>query len=159
MSLHEIAMVLGEAYHWRKVINIEKAHQEADYNARLLVLTPIDGWTGKNDDQRKISKQKAESEDEALNAIRKRLMALGEDSEECEEKIATQIELRDAQRWAIREKLADALAARGETNPDEAADEPATEDAAEALAYVFDGEGQPPTFEEQAFEDNGEIPF
>jgi len=107
--LLEIAIELMAIYHHRHDHEITRAHRKADAEARILALTPPEGWPGKNAEQRDHERARALATDETLMARRKLLT-------EDEENIAsteTQIRILETERraleWGIRAEMVRAL--------------------------------------------------
>ena len=111
-KLFEIADRLGDLYKAQRGIQIELAHQEQDLAARVLTLTPADGWPGKNEGERKTAKEIAVANDEICQRINQRISELRDDLADSEGEADALREQRDALRWAATAKLADALEAK-----------------------------------------------
>lgn len=141
--MHEIADRLSELYRAKKDVQVRLAHTDDDYAARLLALTPRpDGWPGKNAEQRELAQATAEDADLALRALRQVRSELRDQLAHTETEIDALIERRDAQRWAIRERMARALEGHGQqySAVDEMLDEPLTSFNDEELRDTFLGE-------------------
>lgn len=130
--LLEIAQALAVLRRGLKDHQIELAHWEADIAARELFLTPVDGWTGKNAEQRDTAKAQALASDETVLAIRARQSTLRDQIAEAEGAIEDLEAQRRGLEWDARERLTDALA--GKRNGREPVEQAGHDDAADAEA-------------------------
>jgi len=107
--LLEIAIELMAIYHHRHDYDIRLVHRRADAEARVLALTPPDGWPGKNAEQRDLEKSRALAADETLKAMQV-LIAEDEESIASTNTQITMLELeRRAIEWGIRAEMVRAL--------------------------------------------------
>ncbi len=115
MSQHsELATQLAQLYRLRKTIQIELSHQEADYAARVIALSPADGWPGKNESQRDIAKASAVLSDEVCQRIQSQIRSLRDDLAQTEADIEAAEALRRGAEWETREGLRRVLGQGGE---------------------------------------------
>jgi len=109
MNMHEIATELGKLYQALRLLEVAKAHKEADLAGRKLFLTPAEGWPGKNDGERKTAAEKAWAKDDTCKAlatlIRENEGQIAEMLGQCQ---ALEAERR-AQEWNVRVLLIEAL--------------------------------------------------
>lgn len=127
-NLAELAGQLSDLYKARKNLQIELAHLDADTEARKVFITPAAGWLAdlpkSNEGQREIARLKAFAADEILKACEQKARQLHDQLSEVEMQIECLQEMASAERWRIREKLADALTSKAqgervETSPKE----------------------------------------
>ncbi len=155
-KLQELAQQLAGLYRARKSLQVDADHVSAAIEARQLMLTPAEGWPGKNDSQRDTARDKALAADPELADMRQELSALRDKLAGSEGEIEALQAVASAERWAVRERLADALAARQvERSDDPSGEMPAFSDAeddeavlaAEMAAEEID-DGKPVDFSE-----------
>ena len=115
-TMPEIAMLLAEQYNQKSQCAIALSHCDLDYDARLLAITPVEGWTGKNAEERKLASERAAAADLALSEIAKTRLA----NQDALAVIGATIDSLEAERraleWGIRGILAQALAGLRESN-------------------------------------------
>lgn len=111
-----IADQLADLYKSVKGIEIELSHQEADLVPHILRLAG-EGWEGKNEEQRKLDREKKIAGDETCKFIQARITELRVDLADAEGEIEALREQRDALRWQTRERLATALEAKYGVTP------------------------------------------
>lgn len=114
--LIEIAIDLGKLYQERIGAEIHKGRIESDLEARIVFMTPAEGWPGKNAEQREIEKARAIEADGPCQEMRGVLRELENDLAD----IRAEIDALEAERrgleWMIRGRLADALSGRRENH-------------------------------------------
>ena len=112
----EIAAQLGQAYTFKAEKAISLANANRDLEVRMLVITPAEGWPGKNAEERKLAQERGATEDKDIEALRgiirereNELTAIqaGIDSLEAE---------RRALEWEVRATLATALSGKQEVH-------------------------------------------
>lgn len=136
----EIARELGRLYGERAEVEKRIYHIGQDRAARLVVLTPLEGWPGKNEGARKAASETAIATDETLAKI------AGQDQEKREELagINVQVETLEAERraleWDIRHDIVKMLRGRQQ----ESAYEPADGIAEHAMDQAAFGEAGAP---------------
>ena len=146
-KLQELAGQLADLYKVRKNLQVNIDHTSAEIEARKLDLTPAEGWPGKNEEQRSIAREKAFAGDRDLCAMNLALSGLRDDLAGFEADIEGLQVVASAERWAVREKLADALLARGvEASDDQDPEAPEFSDVEDdASGYVDFSEFKPAT--------------
>ncbi len=92
-------------------VAVELAHQQDDYEQRKIMLVPVDGWPGKNADDRKVAEQRAYLTDDILIKIRAKITSLNEQAEVLNLSMFALETERRAIEWGISARLADALEA------------------------------------------------
>lgn len=106
-------MPLPEMYRERAAITVAKWQAAQDLERRKLDLTPIEGWPGKNEEQRNTAREKAFAGDEITQNLSKTVSEL----ESRLGLLAGEIEASEAERraeeWRIRARMVDALEHRG----------------------------------------------
>ncbi len=133
-TLITLATVLAQLYRERAALNLTEWQITKDIQARELALTPADGWPGKNEAARETAMRQAFAADETLSNLNSDLFYLKRDQAVNEgEREAREAERR-AYEWQIRQRLCDALQARGivSTGDDSAFDE-VTQQASDQL--------------------------
>lgn len=138
--LLEIAQALSVLRRGLKDHQIELAHWEADIAARELFLTPVDGWTGKNESARDAARDRAFAEDAQLKEQRAKRDELRRVVADLESQVAALEDERRAWEWAIRDRLVEALS--GRRNGREAVEQTAFDDGADQ-ALVEEAETLP----------------
>lgn len=131
-TLKKIASDLGELYRLRQLNELRAWQLEQDLAARKVYLTPVDGWPGKNAEQREIEAQRVFGQDGTCQQIGQAISDLREDAAEVTGHIEALEAERRAAEWAIRGRLADALAGRMNGRHGDAA-ESAFDDAADLV--------------------------
>lgn len=145
-DLLSLANRLGELYQSKRGAQIELAHQEADLEGNILRLTPDDGWPGKNEENRRLARERALADDQACRNIAARMTELRDDLADLEAEIDALDAERRAREWMIRQQLVEALMVRAvqqnhkdgdraEQAFDDAADGAAMETALDALPF------------------------
>lgn len=110
-SLHEIAAELAEKRQIKAQTELLKWQAGKDMEARLIELTPPEGWPGKNDGQRAAAKAKALAADDAyMTASDQADMAAGA-LFELDAQIAALEDERRAAEWEVRLRQVETLAA------------------------------------------------
>lgn len=111
-SLHEIAAELAEKRQIKAQTEMLKWQAGKDMEARLIELTPPEGWPGKNDGQRAAAKAKALAADDAyMTASDQADMATGA-LIELDAQITALEDERRAAEWEIRLRQVQALEAQ-----------------------------------------------
>lgn len=114
--ISDYAQTLAALYRQRKDRQVALSHLEADAEARKKYLVPAGGWLSDQPkatvDQRKQACETACFNDEVLKAIALKTGELRDALADVEAEILALEELASAERWAIREKIAQALLAR-----------------------------------------------
>lgn len=124
-NLTSIAQHLSQLYRERAALNLTEWQINRDIQTRELSLTPADGWPGKNEAARETAMRQAFAADEALQRLNDDLSHVKKDQATNEgEREALETERRACE-WQIRQRLCDALQARGvvSTGDDNAFDE------------------------------------
>lgn len=100
---------LHEMYRERAAMTVAKWQAAQDLERRKLDLTPIEGWPGKNEEQRNTARDKTLASDESVKALSQTVAEL----ETRLGLLAGEIEAAEAERradeWRIRSRLIDAL--------------------------------------------------
>lgn len=112
VNLCEYADRLAALYVRRKDLGIGLSHNEQDIEARQLVMTPAEGWPGKNEEARATARGKAYAEDETLQKMRAMLSKLRDELAMVDGEIEAQEVQFKAARWQIRQDTNDVLRAR-----------------------------------------------
>ncbi len=133
-NLTTIAKRLAHLYRDRAALNLTEWQINKDIQARELALTPADGWPGKNEAARETAMKMAFSADETLNELNSNLFSVKREQATNEgEREAIEAERRAAE-WQIRQRLCDALQARGVvSNGDDSAFDEATQSASDQM--------------------------
>lgn len=108
--LEQIAKELGVLYRGKAEIEHNLDEQDREYAARLLALTPAEGWPGKNEQERKTAYARAEAGDEILGRMRAQLKADRERRAQASGNIAALEAERRAEEWAVLKRLAEGRA-------------------------------------------------
>jgi hypothetical protein len=152
--LLHIATELSGHYLARRSAQIDLGNQVKDYTARLLAITPAEGWPGKNDDARKLAARQAEASDETLRAIGKRQREIENDLSNIEVAIEQLGAERRAIEWVIRDRMAAALGSgRGDPVDSGIADD------TDGLADLGADRELSEQFPATVYDDEGDIPF
>lgn len=114
MNLFEIANDLGILYTAREQLSLREWQINQDLAARKLYLTPAEGWPGKNAEQRDLEAARCFANDEPIQQMIIALADLKEDQSIDNGDILSLEAERRALEWSIRERLADALAGKGD---------------------------------------------
>lgn len=133
-NLLSIAQQLAQLYRDRSALNLTEWQITQDIQARELALTPVEGWPGKNEAARETAMHQSFSADETLQKLNAVLGQVKEDQATNEgEREAREAERR-AYEWQIRQRLCDALQARGVQSPgDDSAFDEVTQQASDQL--------------------------
>lgn len=97
-----------------KDLEIRIKHLREDYDARVVAITPETGWPGKNADERDTAKARSESTDGALANLREMIRAYEHDLAEANGEMAAFEIARREREWQVRERIAEALQAKGQ---------------------------------------------
>lgn len=108
-TLPEIAGTLAELYKLRAARNIDAWKVNQDISRRELSITPVEGWEGKNTEQREVSKLRAFAADAELVELSAVAMQHKATLEQIEADIAGLEAERRALEWSIRQQMIDAL--------------------------------------------------
>jgi hypothetical protein len=142
-SLTEIASELAALRLTNAQTHLLKWQAEQDMAARLLDLTPADGWPGKNAKQRDSARAKALADDELHLAAKQQADAAYKAGVELDARIEALNDERRAAEWQLRARQVAALEAR------------IPGDARTPDGQLFDEELQF-VVEEQAWAENGQ---
>lgn len=110
--LYEIATKLGELYRDRTEAGIRISHLESDVANLRLALVPAEGWAGKNEEARRIERERAELASEGLQASLEDLNGWQDESARIQADIEILETERRALEWSIRAQLAEALSGK-----------------------------------------------
>lgn len=132
-DLLQISETLGELYRSRAILNLLIQQTEEDIKMRKVDLTPVEGWPGKNAEQREIEAARVFADDQAMRAISGTLDDLKHEIVENTGAIEALEADRRGLEWQIRADLVQALAGKHD-NSDEFDDalEGATDQALDA---------------------------
>jgi hypothetical protein len=139
-ALTEYAAQLKTLFIERKSEQITLSHAEQDLEARKLALTPKDGWLSdkskSNEEQRRAEAERTFASDEKCKNLVQIISARRDALAELEAQIEALQEQASAERWRIREVLAQALAVRtqGERVEDAAPGAPEFDQGAQSAA-------------------------
>lgn len=89
-------------------------HLREDYDARVVAITPENGWPGKNADERDTAKARAEATDETLASLRELIRTYEHDLAEANGEMSAFEIARREREWQVRERIAEALQAKGQ---------------------------------------------
>ncbi len=133
-TLNDLAKQLAQLYRDRAALNLTEWQIMKDIEARELALTPAEGWPGKNEAARETAMKMAFAADETLQKLNDVLAQVKEDQAKNEgEREAIEAERRAAE-WDIRNRLCDALQARGiASNGDDSAFDEVTQAASDQM--------------------------
>jgi len=118
MNTINLASQLSNSYIERSERKLDLERLEAELYKREVFLTPLEGWDGKNAEQRELSKARAMAADETYQA----LQAKAQEQKDALSLLAGIIEALEAERrgfeWEIRSNLVTVMAGklRGETS-------------------------------------------
>lgn len=100
--LQTIATQIGELTKVRATINIRLSHLEVDLNARKLALTPLEGWEGKNAEQRTLAEQRTIFADVPYAAMFKEQLEKKAELLQLDADVEALVSERRALEWQIR---------------------------------------------------------
>ena len=106
-----IAEALGAYYRERAGLSLREHQLDQDAEARRVYMTPVEGWPGKNAEQRDTARLAAELQDETLQKIAAELAEIKADASRDDAIVASLEAERRALEWQIRARLVDALSA------------------------------------------------
>ncbi len=148
----EIAGQLSALYRRRAEISLREWQAGKDLAARELVLTPPEGWPGKNQEARDLAREQAFKADEAHSQILAQTYQAHIELVEIEGQVEGLEAERRALEWQIRARLVEALERKhiqGNHHGEAAFEDVSDHTMDEAL---FDGPGMAPV-------DDDELPF
>lgn len=131
--LNDIAKELSTEYSDRQQISLLMSHIQQDLAARVLNMTPPEGWPGKNAEQRDQARDVAIRDDEACQEMKGILRNLEQELALTSASIETLEAERRGWEWTIRARLVDALG-RVESNGNAPVDERAFDDVSQQQA-------------------------
>lgn len=100
---------LTELYLANRKREVELAHMREDLEGRQMFMAPVEGWPGKNEEQRKIAAWKAFDADEVCITLKRSIRQSEIDMAELHGEIQSlEAERRDLE-WAIRAAMTQAL--------------------------------------------------
>jgi len=112
-KLIEIAKTLTDLYDTRAQTSLIQWQASQDIERVKLNLTPVEGWPGKNEEQRKTAAEKTFAENDELQAAQVKYNAAYKALVELEAKIAGMEAQRKAEEWTIRAQLVEVLRSNG----------------------------------------------
>lgn len=107
--LRQIASHISQAFADKTDLNIRLSNQRKDLEARQLALVPLEGWPGKNADERKINEQRAYAADAVCQQISAEIRRMEDALSLAETALETALNQRRAEEWIIRSRLLEAL--------------------------------------------------
>ncbi len=134
-TLNEFSERLAVLYVQRRQKQIELSHLEQDLAGRQLVMTPAEGWPGKNEEQWGTARDKTFAGDETCQKIRAAMSKLRDDLALLEGEVEAQEVVFKAARWQIRADTNRLLARRG---MDKETDDAESDDQSGAATVVQD---------------------
>lgn len=108
----EIAAQLAALYKTRAELSLREWQYEKDAEGRKLYLTPLEGWPGKNAEDRKTSAERVFAVDEVLGKIAAAANLVHAELAQCEALIAGLEAERRALEYTVKIALVETLQAR-----------------------------------------------
>ena len=108
-TLLTLAMTIGETQTAYSKVRLSASIHQADLEARKLFLTPLGGWEGKNEGERKVSAETTFAGDKVCQGIREILTGEATEMSKLEATMANAEAQRRGIEWVITYRLVNAL--------------------------------------------------